>query len=103
MDTEVWREERLLIDGKLVDAQGGTTYDNVNPANEEVIGVAADGSEADMERAIAAARRAFDDDDWSTDVELRVRCLRQLHTRSSTTATSSPTTIVAEVGAPGRC
>ena len=32
-----------------------------------------------MDAAIAAARRAFDETDWSTNVELRVRCLRQLH------------------------
>src|SRR4029077_15518347 len=34
---------------------------------------------ADAERAVAAARRAFDETDWSTNVELRLRGLRQLH------------------------
>ena len=34
---------------------------------------------ADAQRAIAAARTAFDTTDWSTNVELRVRCLDQLH------------------------
>ena len=43
------------------------------------IGQAPDGTAADVEGAIAAARRAFDETDWSTDAELRVRCLRQLH------------------------
>ena len=43
-----WHEERLLIDGKLVEAEGGATYENINPANEEVIGVAADASKADL-------------------------------------------------------
>ena len=33
-----------------------------------------------MDRAIAAARRAFDDTDWSTNRELRKRCLHQLQT-----------------------
>ncbi len=70
---------RNLIDGRLVDAESGATFANVNPATEEVIGVTADGDPADMDRAIAAARRAFDETDWSTDPAFRARCLRQLH------------------------
>ena len=66
-------ESRMLIDGKLVEAAGGATYDNINPATEEVIGQVADGGAADMERAIAAARRAFDETDWSTDHAFRKR------------------------------
>ena len=53
-------------------------FETVNPATEEVLGVVADASAEDLERAIAAARRAFDETAWSTDVALRVRCLRQL-------------------------
>ncbi|NRA97749.1 MAG: aldehyde dehydrogenase family protein, partial [Planctomycetes bacterium] len=71
-------EPRMLIDGELVEAQGGRTYENVNPATEEVIGNVADAAPEDMERAIAAARRAFDETDWSTNLEFRSRCLRQL-------------------------
>ena len=58
--TEQSGERRLLIDGKLVDSESGKTFDNVNPATEEVLGVVADGTRADMEAAVAAARRAFD-------------------------------------------
>ena len=76
--SELWREERMLIDGELVPAVSGATYDNVNPATEEVIGVTADGGAADMDAAIHAARAAFDTTDWSTNVPLRLRCLRQL-------------------------
>jgi aldehyde dehydrogenase (NAD+) len=100
MDTEVWRAERLLIDGKLVDAAGGRTFDNVNPATEEAIGVAADGSAADMDAAIGAARRAFDTTSWATDVDLRVRCLRQLSDALAADAERIRATIVAEVGSP---
>ena len=71
------RESQLLIDGKLV-AGGGGTFTTVNPATEEVLGTAADADADDMGRAIEAARRAFDDTDWSRNIELRVRCLRQL-------------------------
>jgi aldehyde dehydrogenase (NAD+) len=95
-----WREERLLIDGKLVEAEGGATYDNVNPANEDVIGVAADASPADVERAIAAARRAFEETDWSTNLELRVRCLRQLHQALLDHKDELAEITIAEVGAP---
>ena len=46
----------MLIDGKLVDSETGRQFDNVNPATEEVMGGTADGTRADMERAVAAAR-----------------------------------------------
>src|SRR6185436_11658934 len=70
-------ESRMLIDGKLVDGQAGT-FTNINPATEEVLGEVADASKADMHRAIDAARRAFDETDWSTNRALRKRCLEQL-------------------------
>ena len=54
--SELMFEQRMLIDGNLVEAEGGRTFDNVNPATEEVMGDVADGSRADMERAVAAAR-----------------------------------------------
>src|SRR3954447_18108213 len=71
------RRSQLLIDGKLVAGSGGT-FPTINPATEEMLGVAADATPEDMGQAIAAARRAFDETDWSTNVELRVRCVRQL-------------------------
>ena len=71
-------ESRMLIDGKLIEASGGATYDNINPATEAVIGPVADGSAADMESAITAARRAFDETTWSTDPAFRKACLLQL-------------------------
>ena len=100
MTEELWREERLLIDGKLVEATGGGTFENVNPATEQVLGVAADGTAADMDAAIAAARVAFDDTDWSTNVEARVRGLRQLHDAFTRHAEEIRATTVAEVGCP---
>ena len=98
--TELWHEERLLIDGRLVEASGGATYPTVNPATEEVLGVAADASSADVERAIAAARRAFDTTDWSTDVALRQRCLRQLRDAMAENFDAIAELTIAEVGAP---
>ena len=95
-----WHEERLYIDGQLVEAEGGRTYDNVNPADDAVIGQAADASPADLERAIAAARRAFDETDWSTNVALRVRCLRQLSEAIDKHYADLTELTIAEVGAP---
>ena len=51
----MWHEERLFINGELRDADGGATFDNINPATEEVIGVSADASQQDFDDAIAAA------------------------------------------------
>jgi aldehyde dehydrogenase (NAD+) len=100
LNEDSWHEERLLIDGKLVEAEGGAVYDNINPANEEVIGVAADASKGDVERAIAAARTAFDDTDWSRDAALRARCLRQLHEALLEHKEDLAEITIAEVGAP---
>jgi aldehyde dehydrogenase (NAD+) len=100
LSTSSWHEERLLIDGELVAAEGGATYENINPANEAVIGVAADASPADMERAIAAARRAFDESDWSRDVQARAKGLRQLHQALLDHQEELADITVAEVGAP---
>ncbi len=57
---------------------GGQTFGNVNPATEELLGQVADASVDDMQRAIGAARRAFDHTDWPTNRALRRRCLEQL-------------------------
>jgi aldehyde dehydrogenase (NAD+) len=90
----------MLIDGKLVDASNGATFDNVNPATEEVLGVAADATEDDLNRAVAAARRAFDQTDWSTNRELRARCLEQLKAALEEVREELRPMIVAETGSP---
>jgi aldehyde dehydrogenase (NAD+) len=54
----------MLIDGQWVEASNGATYAVPNPATEEMVGTAPDATVDDMRRAIAAARRAFDDGPW---------------------------------------
>jgi aldehyde dehydrogenase (NAD+) len=71
-------EGRLFIDGRFVDARSGASYANVNPATEEPLGDVADAGPEDMQAAIAAARRAFDETTWSSDPAFRQRCLEQL-------------------------
>ena len=90
-----------LVDGKLTGASDGTAYPILNPATGQQIGVAPDGTAADVDAAIAAARRAFDETDWSTNVELRVRCLRQLHQALLDHADEFRALTTAEVGMPG--
>jgi aldehyde dehydrogenase (NAD+) len=93
-------EHRLFIDGELVAAAGGGTYPNINPATEELMGQVADAGPADMERAIAAARRAFDETDWSTNHDLRHRCLQQLQQGLLVVMDEFKQMIAAETGAP---
>ncbi|MGD9536347.1 MAG: aldehyde dehydrogenase family protein [Alphaproteobacteria bacterium] len=54
------KPKRMLIDGKWVEAVSGKTFDTINPSTGEVLAVVAEGDKADIDRAVAAARRAFD-------------------------------------------
>jgi aldehyde dehydrogenase (NAD+) len=90
----------MLIDGKLDEAISGDRFENINPATEEVLGTTANAGHEDMERAIAAARRAFDETDWATNKELRKRCLHQLHDALLEEAELLRAELVAEVGTP---
>src|SRR4249919_1491601 len=93
-------EERLLIDGELVEAEAGRTFETINPATGAVLGTASDASVGDAKRAIAAARRAFDTTTWATDHAFRAHCLRQLHEALVRHTEELREVIVAEVGAP---
>ena len=55
---------RLYIDGSWTDSDGASVLTVLNPATEEVIGTVPEGTVADVERAVAAARRAFDSGPW---------------------------------------
>ena len=91
---------RMLLDGKLVEASGGATFPIVNPATGSEIGRAPDATAEDMDAAIAAARRAFDETTWSTDVALRVRCLRPFHQALVDHGAEMRALTTAEAGAP---
>jgi aldehyde dehydrogenase (NAD+) len=90
----------LLVDGELRAARGGATFETLNPATEQVLGTAADGTAEDLDAAVSAARRAFDETDWSTDVAFRARCLRQLRDAMQAHADELRDLTVSEVGAP---
>lgn len=93
-------EERLLVDGILREATGDGRFENINPATEEVLGSCADATEADLDAAIAAARRAFDETDWSIDPEFRKHCLTQLCDALAEEIETFRTLLVCEAGVP---
>ena len=56
---------QLFIDGQLVDAKSGKTFAAINPATGEKLADVSEGDAADIDLAVSAARRAFDDGPWS--------------------------------------
>ncbi|MGB5132025.1 MAG: aldehyde dehydrogenase [Steroidobacteraceae bacterium] len=58
-------ETRLFIDGRFVDAAKGGRFATVNPANGETLADMSAGTAEDIDRAVAAARRAFKSGVWS--------------------------------------
>src|SRR6478609_1083952 len=64
-ETFVKSKHQLLIDGQWVDAASGRTFETLNPATEEVLAEVAQGEAEDVDRAVRAARKAFDyDSPW---------------------------------------
>ena len=57
-------ETRLFIDGEFTDAADGGRFESINPANGEVLGSFAAGNGKDVDRAVAAALRAFRERRW---------------------------------------
>jgi phenylacetaldehyde dehydrogenase len=55
---------KILIGGKWSDAASGKTFDTYNPATGEVLARVAEGDREDIDRAVAAARKAFDSGPW---------------------------------------
>src|SRR5579875_1601265 len=53
------KPKRMFIDGKWVEAASGKTFDTINPSTGEVLAAVAEGDAEDIDRAVAAARRAF--------------------------------------------
>jgi acyl-CoA reductase-like NAD-dependent aldehyde dehydrogenase len=93
--------DKLFIGGDWVGPESDATIDVISPATEEVIGRVPDASPADIDRAVAAARAAFDDGPWPTmtpaqRAEVLVRVSQALQAR----ATDLADTISSENGSP---
>jgi acyl-CoA reductase-like NAD-dependent aldehyde dehydrogenase len=92
---------QLYIDGAWVASAGTNTIDVVNPATEEVVGRVTEGTPEDVDRAVRAARAAFDG--WSaTSVEERSKVLARLQEAMAARAGEIASTITAEMGDPAK-
>ncbi len=58
-------ETRLFINGEYCAAADNTTFETIDPAAQQTLAQVARGKKADVERAVKAARQAFDNGDWS--------------------------------------
>jgi acyl-CoA reductase-like NAD-dependent aldehyde dehydrogenase len=56
---------KLFIDNKFVDAEGGKTFVSYNPSNGEAIAEMASASKADVDKAVAVAKKTFESGVWS--------------------------------------
>src|ERR1700683_4131456 len=60
----VSKARQMLINGKWVSAASGKTFPTYNPATGEILAQVAEGDREDINRAVAAARAAFDSGPW---------------------------------------
>ncbi len=91
--------DRLYIGGEWVEPDGRGTIDVVDADTEEVMGRVPEGTPIDVDRAVAAARRAFEG--WAaTPVDARAACIQQLADGLLARTTELGTVIAREVGTP---
>ena len=91
--------DKFLIDGEWVAPDGRGQFDVTDASTEEVIGRVPDGSSADVDRAVAAARRAFEP--WAlSEPAFRAEVLRQLADGIRKRRDELVSVIIAELGAP---
>src|SRR4029450_345868 len=97
---EMSTTKKMLIDGKWTDASNGATYAVPNPATEKRVGGAPDATVDDMRRAIAAARRAFDEGPWPrSSREDRARVLLRIADAMERRKEEMRQLLIAEAGA----
>src|ERR1700682_3514176 len=58
------KDQPLFIGGKWQDSVSGKTFETLNPATGEVICQVAEGDKADVDLAVSAARKAFEEGPW---------------------------------------
>jgi aldehyde dehydrogenase (NAD+) len=97
---ELAADSKMLIGGELVASSSGRSFEVLNPATEETIGQVTDGTAEEMQSAIKAARRAFDESGWATDRKLRKHCLSQLQEALESEREAFREELILEVGCP---
>lgn len=72
--------KKLLIDGKWIDSESGKTFATVNPANGETLAIIQEGGKTDVDKAVKAARKAFETGPWRNKMTAaeRANCLYKL-------------------------
>ncbi|OHV39147.1 MULTISPECIES: aldehyde dehydrogenase [Pseudofrankia] len=94
-------QDRLFIGGEWVAPSGPDTFDVISPATEEVIATIAEPTPADVDKAVAAARTAFDEGPWPRlDPAERVAAIRRLAALYKPGRAELASLITAEMGAP---
>jgi len=97
--TDVQTRDRLFVGGAWVEPESSETIDVVNSTTEEVMGRIPAGTAADADRAVLAAREAFES--WSqTPREERARCLAAIATGLGERSDEIAATIAGELGMP---
>lgn len=92
---------KLYIDGQWVDSSGTGVIDVIDATKESVLGRIPEGTATDVDRAVAAARRAFQN--WSTTSrDHRADLLDRLRVNLESRQLEIAETITAEVGTPRR-
>ena len=91
--------QRFYIDGEWTDPIGTDTLDVVNPATEEIVATIALGDEKDVDRAVMAARRAFDGYGSTTRAD-RIALLDRIIEVYGRRMADLASTITQEMGAP---
>jgi aldehyde dehydrogenase (NAD+) len=94
-------KREFFIGGEFVAPRSEATIDIVSPSTEEVIGSAPDGNGEDVDRAVAAARQAFDHGPWrTTPVTERADLLDRALARLEPKLGDIATTVSSEMGLP---
>ena len=93
-------EGRLFVGGEFVEARSGSRYEVLNPADESVVGTAADAGPEDVSDAVSAARAAADETSWATDHAFRLHCLTQFQRALRDRAGEIRALVTAEAGVP---
>lgn len=93
------KKDRFYIDGQWQEPSGNKTIEVVNPATEQVLATVPEGTAEDVDRAVAAARKAFDE--WAfTSIDARVELLQKVHQGLSQRADEIAESISREMGMP---
>src|SRR5436305_7550597 len=91
--------DKLYIDGAWVPSTGSDTIDVINSATEEVMGRVPEATSADVDKAVAAARRAFET--WSTtSAEERSKYLQRIAEGLQTRTMDIANVVAQELGMP---